>query len=255
MRKKIIAGNWKMNTNKSEAFALLENILQAYEDFDLSDKKIVVIAPPFPFLHMTQIKCDNYPFVYTAAQNCSEYEQGAYTGEVGVSMLASLGVPVVIIGHSERREYFKEDDNKLLKKIKLAISIGMTPIFCCGESLDVRETGNYKTFIGEQLQNCIFQLEVEDFVNVMIAYEPIWAIGTGKTATPEQAQEVHDFIRKEIAKKYADLTAANTSILYGGSVNEKNAAELFACPDIDGALVGGASLKAESFISIIKSMP
>jgi triosephosphate isomerase len=253
MRKKIIAGNWKMNTVKLEAFSLLETILNRYEEFQLSDQKLVVFAPPATFLHMAQVKCDNYPFVFTAAQNCSEHEHGAFTGEISASMVASLGASFVIIGHSERREYFAESDTQLLQKIKLALQHGLAPIFCCGESLQEREAGDHKTFISSQLEQCIFHLDAQEITQIVIAYEPVWAIGTGKTATPEQAQEVHAFIREELAKKYNTEIAFAISILYGGSVNDKNAEALAACTDIDGALVGGASLKADAFIAIIKS--
>lgn len=254
MRKKIIAGNWKMNALKQEAEQLINDFTKAYTTLQLSDKKEVIIAPPFPYINMVTNHLTNFPYMYCAAQNCSEHEQGAYTGEVAAKIIASCGAQYVIIGHSERRQYFNETDAILLQKIKQALQQQLTPIFCCGESLLNREQDDYLTFIKAQLDNCIFLLDENDFKKIIIAYEPIWAIGTGKTATPQQAQEIHAFIRNEIAKKYNQETAQQTSILYGGSVNAKNASDLFASADIDGGLVGGASLKAEEFIEIIKAI-
>lgn len=253
-RKKIIAGNWKMNADKNEAVALVNGILAQYDEYNLSDNKAVVIASPFPYIHYCASMFANYPFMLAAAQNCSEHEQGAYTGEVSAKIIASLDVKYVIVGHSERRQYFNETDEILLKKIHRAQQQQLIPIFCCGESLEIREQNEHFNFIKAQLENCLFHLSSEEMKNTVIAYEPIWAIGTGKTASPGQAQEVHAFIREEIAKKYNNDIAENSSILYGGSVNAKNAEELFACKDIDGGLVGGASLKVEEFAQIIKSM-
>lgn len=254
MRKKIIAGNWKMNMLKQEAENLIQGILNAYNLYQLSDKKEVIIAPPFPYLINCVNQLENIENIFVAAQNCSEHEQGAYTGEVSAKIIASTNTTHVIIGHSERRQYFNESDAILLQKIKQALQQQLTPIFCCGESLINREQNDYFTFIKAQLDNCIFLLDEIDFKKIIIAYEPIWAIGTGKTATPQQAQEIHAFIRNEIANRFNQETAQQTSILYGGSVNAKNASDLFACADIDGGLVGGASLKAEEFIEIIKAI-
>ena len=214
-----------MNATKEEAVTLVNGILANYSDYNLSENKVAVVASPFPYIHYCSSMFAIYPYLYAAAQNCSEFEQGAYTGEVSAKIIASLDVKYVIIGHSERRQYFAETDELLLNKIKQAQKQDLIPIFCCGESLETRE-----------------------------ANEPIWAIGTGKTASPQQAQEIHAFIRSEIAKKYNEEIATQISILYGGSVNAKNAAELFACNDIDGGLVGGASLKADEFATIIKAM-
>ena len=247
MRRKIIAGNWKMNAVKGEAVALINGLLDNYDSYKLTAEKEVVIAAPFPYIHY----CSHLD---AAAQNCSEHAQGAYTGEVSAKIIASLDVQYVIIGHSERRQYFNETDDLLLLKIQQAQKENLIPVFCCGEPLEAREQDGYFAYIKTQLDNCIFQLSEDEIKQLVIAYEPIWAIGTGKTATPEQAQEVHAFIRKEIAKKFNSVTAEQLTILYGGSVNAKNAEELFACRDIDGGLVGGASLKAQEFSDIIKAM-
>ncbi|MCB0508807.1 MAG: triose-phosphate isomerase [Bacteroidetes bacterium] len=254
MRKKIIAGNWKMNTVKEEAESLLKSISAQTATSNLSENKIVVVATPFPFIPFCVDTFSGFSHIYSAAQNCSEHEQGAYTGEVSAKMLASLNVQYVILGHSERRQYYNESDALILQKIKQAQSQQLIPIFCCGESLEIREKQQHFDFIKTQLEQCIFQLSEDEIKNLVIAYEPIWAIGTGKTATPEQAQEIHAFIRNELTKKYNETLAQEISILYGGSVNAKNAQELFACDDIDGGLVGGASLKADEFINIINAM-
>jgi triosephosphate isomerase len=254
MRKKIIAGNWKMNTTKDEAIALLNSLTENIQENILSENKIVVVATPFPYLHFAASAFTSKKYFYTAAQNCSEYEQGAYTGEVSAKMLASLEVQYVIIGHSERRQYFNENDEILLQKLLQVHKQHLTPIFCCGEPLDIRLSNKHYEFVQQQLDACLFQLEESYLKKCVIAYEPIWAIGTGKTATPEQAQEMHAFIRNEISNKYSPATAEEISILYGGSVNAKNAVELFSCKDIDGGLVGGASLNAVEFKTIIQSM-
>lgn len=254
MRKKIIAGNWKMNTTMQEAIQLVQAIVANYQTLELSGQKEVVIAPPFPYINIIANYLADFTYMFCAAQNCSEHEQGAYTGEVAAKMIASCGAKYVIIGHSERRQYFNETNEILLQKINQAQQQNLIPIFCCGESLEIRESNTYFSFIKAQLDNCIFLLDEVNFKKIIIAYEPIWAIGTGKTATPEQAQEIHAFIRNEIAKKYNAAIANEISILYGGSVNAKNATDLFNCADIDGGLVGGASLKADEFISIIKAM-
>lgn len=244
-----------MNATKNEAVALVNAIIANYNDYNLSENKIVVVATPFPYIHYcAEVAFANYPFMFAAAQNCSEYEQGAFTGEVSAGIIASLSVQYVIIGHSERRQYFNEKDGQLLQKIQQAQTQHLIPIFCCGEPLEIREKNGHFDFIKAQLENCIFHLDKENLKNLVIAYEPVWAIGTGKTASPEQAQEVHAFIRNTIADKYNNDVAEQVSILYGGSVNAKNAASLFNCKDIDGGLVGGASLKADEFAEIIKAM-
>lgn len=254
MRKKIIAGNWKMNTTYEEAIALVNDIAIQENQLHLSENKIVVIAPPFPYLaHCSTLLKDKAHF-YIAAQNCSEHSKGAYTGEVSAAMLASIQANYIIVGHSERRTYFQETDAVILQKIKQALQQNMTPIFCCGEPLHIRENNTHFEFIQAQLQNCIFHLSDDEIKKIVIAYEPIWAIGTGKTATPQQAQEVHCYIRNEIKNNFGVAISASISILYGGSVNATNAAELFDTNDIDGGLVGGASLNATDFTTIIKAM-
>ncbi|MFN8284706.1 MAG: triose-phosphate isomerase [Chitinophagales bacterium] len=254
MPKKIIAGNWKMNATKDEAVAIVNGLIANYSDYALSENKIVVIASPFPYIHYCASMFAKFPNMLAAAQNCSEYEKGAYTGEVSAEIIASLYVEYVIIGHSERRLYFKETDEQLVAKIAQAQNHNIIPIFCCGETLETRDNNKHFEFIKEQLENVVFKINENDIKNVVIAYEPIWAIGTGVTATPQQAQEMHAFIREQISAKFNGETAKGMSILYGGSVNATNAAELFACADIDGALVGGASLKVEDFSTIIKAI-
>lgn len=254
MRKKIIAGNWKMNATKEEAVVLVNGIIANYSDYNLSENKVAVVASPFPYIHYCASMFSKFPNLVAAAQNCSEYEKGAYTGEVSAEIIASLYVEYVIIGHSERRQYFKETDEQLLQKIKQVQNQNLIPIFCVGETMETRDNNKHFEFVKEQLENVIFKVNENDIKSCVIAYEPIWAIGTGVTATPAQAQEMHAFIRNEISSKFNGETANDFSILYGGSVNADNAAELFACADIDGGLVGGASLKAEEFAAIIKAM-
>lgn len=254
MRKQLVVGNWKMNAIKDEAIALITHICNSYNSLALNDNKNVIIAPPFPYVHYVSNQFANYSYCFAAAQNCSSYEKGAYTGDVSAAILASLDVQFVIIGHSERRQFFNEDTSCLLAKLQQAISHQIQPVFCCGESEAVRTQEQHFNFVQQQLQECIFKLNETDFRHCVIAYEPIWAIGTGQTATPEQAQEMHLFIRDCIAKNYNETVAAATTILYGGSVNAKNAKTLFSQPDIDGGLVGGASLIASDFIEIIKAM-
>lgn len=251
MRKKIVAGNWKMNCNQEEAFSLATEVAGMWGD-EKNNDAIVILSPPFVFLagvkqlvKGTEIKI--------AAQNCSGESHGAFTGEVAASMLRSIGTEYVIIGHSERRLYFKETAAELVKKVDSAIGNGLIPIFCVGESLPQREANDQEKVVASQLTDALFHLEQNNFDKVIIAYEPVWAIGTGKTASSAQAQEMHSFIRNEIAKKYNANVAGNISILYGGSCNEKNAAELFSMPDVDGGLIGGASLKSRSFVNIVKS--
>jgi triosephosphate isomerase len=189
--------------------------------------------------------------VFVGAQNVSQFETGAYTGEISASMLRSMHIDFAIIGHSERRKYFKESDEELFAKAKTALKYDIAPIFCCGELLEEREAGRHFEVVKQQLEKTIFKLEAEDFARVIIAYEPVWAIGTGVNATSEQAQEMHFYIRDLIWKKFGAEAAAEISILYGGSVNAKNAQELFSMPDVNGGLIGGASLKAEEFVEIV----
>lgn len=247
MNRNMIAGNWKMNTLPSEGAALAEAVIQA----DKSPSCKVVFG--VPALQLAKIKAltANYPNHFVAAQNCHHEDGGAFTGEISAPMLADMGVDYVILGHSERRDYFGEDDALIAKKVRKVLDNGMKPIYCCGEKLDVREAGNHETLVGQQVEAALFDLSAEDFSKVVIAYEPVWAIGTGVTASPEQAQDMHAFIRGMIAKKYGDAIAENTTILYGGSMKPANAADLIAKADVDGGLVGGASLKADLFNEIV----
>lgn len=251
MRKQIAAANWKMNLTYSEG----ENLLKALNsaDFDLKSNQQVIIAVPFPYLDLAR-KLINRPGVFVAAENCYDKVSGAYTGEVSVEMLKSMAIAYVILGHSERREYFSEDNAFLSRKVNLVLEYGLNPVFCCGEALDIRESGEQNLFVGKQLEESLFHLSADDIQKVVIAYEPIWAIGTGKTASSAQAQDMHAFIRSHIAAKYGDAVAQNISILYGGSVKASNSPELFSQTDVDGGLVGGASLKADEFNAIIKAL-
>jgi triosephosphate isomerase len=248
MRKKIVAGNWKMNTTLQEGVKLAQEV-EALAASVSNDALIIVCTP---FTHLTEVK-KSIKKAKLGAENCAAEVSGAFTGEVSASMVASTGAEYVIIGHSERRAYYHETDEILAKKVKLALANNLTPIFCIGELLSEREAGKHFDIVKSQLEKGVFDLSSEDFGKLVIAYEPVWAIGTGKTATSAQAQEIHKVIREAIAAKYGKTVADNTSILYGGSCNDKNAAELFANPDVDGGLIGGAALKAESFITIAKS--
>jgi triosephosphate isomerase len=250
-RKKIVAGNWKMNCNREEALSLATEIAGMVRD-EKHNETTVMIAPPFVHLASVAhlVKPDG---ILVAAQNCAYEPSGAFTGEVSAGMLSSAGASAVIIGHSERRQYFHENDELLLKKVQLAISNQLQPLFCIGELLPDREAGRHFDTVMSQLLNCVFKLDRESFTKLVIAYEPVWAIGTGKTATSQQAQEMHAYIRKLIAEYYDSELADGISILYGGSCNENNAKELFSMPDVDGGLIGGASLKSRSFMNIINS--
>ncbi|WP_297336472.1 triose-phosphate isomerase [Algoriphagus sp.] len=252
MRKKIIAGNWKMNMTFDEGQKLTSEIVNMFKDENISDVQLV-INPPFPHLHPVKKLIGDTPNVFLGAQNCSDKESGAYTGEVSAKILASFGVSHVILGHSERREYFKEDNAILTEKLKQALANGLTPIFCCGESLEIREAGTHESNVKFQLTDSLFGLTAEEISKVIIAYEPIWAIGTGKTATSDEAQQMHLSLRKHIASKYGQEVANSISILYGGSMNAGNATDLLSKPDVDGGLIGGASLKSRDFITIAKS--
>jgi triosephosphate isomerase len=253
MRKKIAAANWKMNLNVEQAANLLDEILSA--NITLNAHQFAVFAIPFPYLQMANSKLAGQNNFYVAAQNCSDKASGAYTGEVSAAMLQSLQIKYVVIGHSERRELFNESNAQLAEKTNLALANGIIPIFCCGEPLSIREENNQNEFVAKQLKESLFHLSVDQIKQIVIAYEPIWAIGTGKTASAEQAQEIHAFIRTEIANRFGQEIANNMSILYGGSVKASNAVEIFSQPDVDGGLVGGASLQSAEFISIIKSLP
>lgn len=252
MRKKIVAGNWKMNMTHDEGQKLTSEIVNMIKDESIQDV-VVVLNPPFPHIHPVKKLIGDVAGVYLGSQNCSDKESGAFTGEVSAKILASFGVQFVILGHSERREYFQESNELLKIKVEQALAHGLTPIFCCGESLEIRMAGTHEANVKFQITESLFDLTPEDFSKVVIAYEPIWAIGTGKTATSDEAQEMHLALRRHIASKYGKEIADNTSILYGGSANPGNAKELFSKPDVDGGLIGGASLKSRDFVDIVKS--
>lgn len=252
MRQQIAAANWKMNLTYEEGEELLDTILN--ENIVLPEHQRVVFAVPFPYLVMAHHKVAAKNNYFAAAQNCSDKNSGAYTGEVSAVMLRSIDIKYCVIGHSERREYFNEHNHTLAQKAALCLQNGITPIFCCGEPLGIREAGGQNGFVEKQLQDGLFHFSDSQIRQVVIAYEPIWAIGTGKTATSAQAQEMHAHIRAVLAAKYGQATADEIPILYGGSVKGANARELFHCPDVDGGLVGGASLQAVEFMTIIRSL-
>jgi triosephosphate isomerase len=253
MRKKIVAGNWKMNKTLEESHALIAELTGMVSD-EVKTPTEVVVCVPFPYLIPVKNQLGAGARIKVGAQNCSEHEWGAYTGETSASMLASAGIPYVILGHSERRQYFAENSPVLVKKIDRTLAQKLTPIFCCGEPLEIRENGTHETLVKQQVQEALFHLSVDAIQKVVIAYEPVWAIGTGKTATSQQAQDMHVIIRKHLADKYGAAIANNISILYGGSVKADNAHELFSQPDVDGGLVGGASLKSREFVEIVKGI-
>jgi len=252
MRKQIAAANWKMNMTYQQGEKLLDEILQS--NIQLENHQKVIFAVPFPYLIMAMSEVADEGRYEVAAQNCSDKKSGAFTGEVSAEMLQSIGIKYCVIGHSERREYFLENNRILAEKVNLCLQNNIIPIFCCGESLRVREENNQDRFVQQQLEESIFHLSAEQIAKIIIAYEPIWAIGTGRTATTEQAQEMQMHLRSVLAGKYGKAVADEIPILYGGSVKANNAAELFACPDVDGGLVGGASLVARDFIEIIKAL-
>lgn len=252
MRQKIVAGNWKMNNDKGESKVLIDGIKAEIEDLSLENTRVIV-APSFINLESAVNQTEGSA-IEVAAQNMHQTKNGAYTGEVSADMLKSVGIKSVIIGHSERRSIFNESDEILSEKVDAALANGLEVIFCFGEMLEQRKTDNHLLEVGSQLKNSILHIAAEDWKNVVLAYEPVWAIGTGETATPEQAQEMHAFIRNVVAKKYTQEIADNVSILYGGSVKPVNAKEIFSKPDVDGGLIGGASLKAADFSAIIKSI-
>jgi len=252
MRKNIITGNWKMNNTIEEGQILASEVANMVKD-EVKNEVTVILGTPFVhLLPVTQLTKYSEK-VFTAAQNCSEHSSGAYTGEVSVSMLKSAGVDYVIIGHSERRQYFSETNAQLAQKVDLALDEKLLPIFCCGEPLEIREDGSFFDYVCNQLTESLFHLTREQISVLVIAYEPIWAIGTGKTATALQAQEMHAQIRSHMASQYGDEVAQGISILYGGSCKPDNAKELFANADVDGGLIGGASLKSRDFVDIAKS--
>lgn len=253
MRKKIIAGNWKMNTDISSGIDLAKQVNNAIEKIDFDDKKYgLIIAPPFTHIHSVN-KILNKK-IGLSAQNIAAYENGAYTGEISAEMIKSAGAKYTILGHSERRAYFGETNEILSTKLGIALKNKLTPIFCIGEVLEERESGKQFKVVEKQIKDVLFNLHSDDFSKVIIAYEPVWAIGTGKTASPEQAQEIHAFIRKLISDKFGNEIAQDTTILYGGSCKPSNADGLFEKPDIDGGLIGGASLVAEDFIKLFEQL-
>ncbi len=250
MRKNIVAGNWKMNTTLAEGVKLAEEVNAAVAES--TAKCDVVICVPFTHLASVAAVIDQNK-LGLGAENCADHTSGAYTGEVSAPMVASTGANYVILGHSERRQYYGENSEILREKLALALANNLTPIFCIGEVLEERENGTYNEVVKAQIEEALFNLSAEDFSKIVLAYEPVWAIGTGKTATADQAEDMHAHIRAIIAGKYGEEVAENTSILYGGSCKPSNAAELFAKPNVDGGLIGGASLKCADFMGIVNA--
>ena len=249
MRKKIVAGNWKMNNDLAQTEDMLGQLKNKWRE---NDEVRVIIAPAFTNLHHAFQSLRNFP-IDVAAQNMNENSNGAFTGEVSAQMLTSIGVKTVILGHSERRAIFKETDEVLAKKVNTALENDMEVIFCCGEELGQRKAEKHFEVVRNQLEKALFQVSEANWQRIIIAYEPVWAIGTGETASPEQAQEMHAFIRKTISEKFGQDLANDVSILYGGSVKPDNAREIFAREDVDGGLIGGASLKADDFLAIVNA--
>ena len=247
MRKKIVAGNWKMNTTIQDGVELAKAV--AAKSVETPANVGLIVAPPFTHLAAVAEAVKGSK-VEVSAQNCADHAKGAYTGEVSADMLTAVGCQWTILGHSERRQYYGETDAKLVEKVKLALGAGLGVILCVGENLDEREAGKHFEVVTEQTENVLFNFTAEEMAKIVIAYEPVWAIGTGKTATAEQAEEIHACIRKVLAGKFGETVADDTTILYGGSCKPSNAKELFAQKDIDGGLIGGAALKADDFIAI-----
>src|SRR5690606_30351863 len=248
MREKIVAGNWKMNNDLAETQTLISDLRKVLTNTDVKVKiapTFVNLYPAYETLKETSIE--------VIAQNMHQAKSGAYTGEVSADMLKSIGIQTVILGHSERRAYFGEDDAILAQKVTAAVDAGLNVIFCFGEELEDRKNNTHFDLVASQLKNGLFHLPASAWKQIVLAYEPVWAIGTGETASPEQAQEMHEFIRKTVAQQYDDSLADGVSILYGGSVKPANAAEIFSKPDVDGGLIGGASLKAEDFVAIVNA--
>lgn len=249
-RKKIVAGNWKMNTNWVEAFDLATAIRDNSKGIAGVEK---IIFPPFPYLQMLSVILSQGDDFYVGAQNCSEHPKGAYTGEVSAAMVQSAGCNYVLVGHSERRSYFQETNQQLIQKMEQALNSNLKVIFCFGEHLSERKANSHFETVKTQLQEVLGHFPKDKTGNLVLAYEPVWAIGTGETATPAQAQEMHAFVRKTITELFSRQVSETLPVLYGGSCNAQNAKELFSCPDVDGGLIGGASLKAEDFCTIMKS--
>ena len=247
--KKIVAGNWKMNKTLNDGLSLISSVIEG----DLPSDVLVIFGTPYIHLNEAKKLVGNKPNIGIAAQNCHHEDKGAYSGEISIEMLKSIGIEYVIVGHSERRQYFGETDQLVGIKVKKCLDNAITPIYCCGESLEIRESGNHISFVLNQLQESLGSLSNDEIQKVVIAYEPIWAIGTGKTASPEEAQEIHAAIRNHLSSSFNPSIANNISILYGGSCNANNANTLFTKPDVDGGLIGGASLIVEDFLKIINS--
>lgn len=250
MKEKLVIGNWKMNKSFAEADDLLNEIADKLQEYQL--RTGVVMCPPYLYLELATDLAEESDFS-AGAQNCCEFEQGAYTGEISAAMLSEIGIEFCIVGHSERRKYFAESNATIAKKIEQLLKHQIIPVVCCGETLEERNAGNHFEVVEKQIKETLFNLSGKEFENVVIAYEPVWAIGTGVTATPAQAEEMHAFIRQLIEKKYGTEMAFGSYILYGGSCNANNALELFSQTNIDGGLIGGASLNAKDFISIIEA--
>jgi triosephosphate isomerase (TIM) len=252
MRKQLAAANWKMNLTYQQGTALLQAMVNA--DISLNENQAAVFAVPFPYLEMAIDTIAHKNNFFISAQNCSDKKSGAYTGEVSAEMLTSINLRYCLVGHSERREYFGESNQVLADKVNICLVYGITPIFCCGEALQTRDANQQNIFVETQLRESLFHLTEAELLKIVIAYEPIWAIGTGKTASTEQAQEMHAYIRSVLKNKYGAGVSDQISILYGGSVKAANAKEIFGSKDVDGGLVGGASLVAAEFIEIIKAL-
>lgn len=252
MRKKIVAGNWKMNKDLNEGVKLASEVVNMAKG-EVNTNITLVLCTPYIHLSSVSSLLNGEKNVFLGAQNCYTKANGAYTGEISAPMLKSVNVAYVIIGHSERREYFKESNQQLAEKVNIVLQNNMKPIFCCGETLDERNSGKHIDIVKTQISESLFHLSAEQLQEVVIAYEPVWAIGTGVTASTEQAQEMHKVIREHLKGKFGEQISAGISILYGGSCKPSNAKELFACPDIDGGLIGGASLLSRDFIDIAKS--
>lgn len=249
VRKKIVAGNWKMNTDLKEALALASELIDEVRE----ESPHVILFPPFPYLRTIYRLLEEKSPIHIGAQNCHHEDSGAYTGEISAAMLKSIGMHYVLVGHSERRQYFQEGSDVLYAKTQKVLEHDMIPVFCCGEPLEVREAANHREFVKAQLEETILKLPPSQIEKVILAYEPVWAIGTGKTASPEQAQEMHAFIRQTVGNRFTERLATEIPILYGGSVKPGNARSIFEQPDVDGGLIGGASLSPEQFLSIILS--
>jgi len=252
MRSKIVAGNWKMNNTKTESKSLIKDIKKSIKDLELDNTRVIA-APTFVNLR-SAVKYSKKSRIEVAAQNMHQADNGAFTGEISAKMLTSIKVKMVILGHSERREYFGETDELLAQKVDAALKNGLEIIFCFGEVLEDRKSNNHFKVVETQIKKALFHLNSEDWKHIILAYEPVWAIGTGETASPDQAQEMHAFIRELVAERYLSDVAEEVSILYGGSVKPANAQEIFSKEDVDGGLIGGAALKAEDFVAIIEAI-